>query len=217
MEFSIKPELTEVIIVQWGIIILLAILAILLTKNLKKIPDKKQSTVEVIVDFINNIVEDTMGPNTRRFVPYIGTLGIFLLFMNLTGLIGIEPPTKDYSVALALAVITFLVIQVYAIKKNGLLKYFKGYTEPVGVLLPINVMERIMLPVSLSLRLFGNMMAATIIMGLIYKGLSKSLLGFPQLVIPVPLHFYFDVFDGAIQMTIFVMLTMINIKTVSEH
>lgn len=78
-------------------------------------------------------------------------------------------------------------------------------------MLPLNIIERIMLPVSLSLRLFGNMTAAYIIMELIYSSLG-SLNPFAQLVIPVPLHIYFDVFDGTIQMIIFIMLTMINIK-----
>lgn len=216
MEFTAKLELSEVIIVQWVIMLLIIGVTILVTKNLRKIPDKKQSAIELLVGFINDTVEETMGPGTKKFIPYIGSLGIFILLMNLTGLVGIEPPTKDYSVTLALALISFLVVQGYAIKKNGFLKYLKGYAHPFGFLLPINIMERIMLPVSLSLRLFGNMMAAAIILEFVYSALSKIFLGFP-LVIPIPLHMYLDIFDGGIQTLIFVMLTMINIKIVAEH
>lgn len=217
MEFVTKLEVTNSIIVQWGIMLFVIAGAMLLTRNLEKVPSNRQSLVELLVDFVNNIVEDTMGTGTKKFVPYIGTLGIFILIMNLTGLIGIEPPTKGYSVTLALALISFLVIQAYAIKKKGLIKYFKGYAEPIGLLLPINIMERIMLPISLSLRLFGNIMAASIIIELVYTSLNKLFSGLPQLLVPIPLHFYFDIFDGGIQTAIFVILTMINIKIVAEH
>lgn len=217
MEVSTLPEITEAMIVQWVIIVIISLLAILGAKSLKKVPNKKQSVVEIIVEFANNTVEDTMGHGTKKFVPYIAALAFFILFMNLTGLVGIEPPTKEYSVTLALALTTFLVVQAYAIKKNGLFKYFKAYFQPIPALFPMNIMERVMLPLSLSLRLFGNMLAATVMMELIYKGLGHLLLGIPQLAIPVPFHFYFDVFDGTIQMVIFVMLTMINIKVLSDH
>lgn len=209
--------ITENIVIQWVIILVIAIAVIVLTKNLKKIPDKKQSIVEIFVDVINNLVISNMGEKCKGFVPYIGTLVLFLLFMNLVGLIGIEPPTKDFNIVLGIALITFLVIQVYAIKKQGIKGYFIGYAKPIIPLLPINVMERIMLPISLSLRLFGNITAAAVIMELIYDALGKTPLGIAQLGIPIPFHFYFDVFDGAIQMIIFVMLTMINIKVTAEH
>lgn len=217
MEVIFRPELSEAIVVQWGIILLVLIASILLTRNLKKVPSKKQSSLEILIEFINNIVEETMGPGTKSFVPYIGTLGIFLLLMNLAGLVGVEPPTKEFSVGLALAAITFLVIQGYAIKKHGIKGYFKGYAQPLPLLLPINILERIMLPISLSLRLFGNILAGVIILELVYEGLHEHLFGLTQIGLPIPVHMYFDIFDGTIQMIIFVMLTMINIKVVAEH
>jgi F-type H+-transporting ATPase subunit a len=217
LEVIFRPELSEAIVVQWGIILLVLIASILLTRNLKKVPSKKQSSLEILIEFINNIVEETMGPGTKSFVPYIGTLGIFLLLMNLAGLVGVEPPTKEFSVGLALAAITFLVIQGYAIKKHGIKGYFKGYAQPLPLLLPINILERIMLPISLSLRLFGNILAGVIILELVYEGLHEHLFGLTQIGLPIPVHMYFDIFDGTIQMIIFVMLTMINIKVVAEH
>lgn len=209
--------ITEDIVIQWVMILVIAAVVIMLTKNLKKIPNKKQSVVEIFVDVINNLVISNMGEKCKGFVPYIGTLVLFLLFMNLIGLIGIEPLTKDFNIVLGIALITFWVIQVYAIKKQGIKGYFIGYAKPIIPLLPINIMERIMLPVSLSLRLFGNITAAAVIMELIYDALGKTPLGIAQLGIPIPFHFYFDVFDGSIQMIIFVMLTMINIKVTAEH
>jgi len=208
--------IVESIFVQWCIIAIIAILCICLTRNLKIIPNKKQNIIEIIMEFINNLVKDNMGEEYMAFVPYIGTIVIFLSIGNLTGLIGVTPPTVDYSVALALALITFFVVQWFAIKKIGLGHYFKGYVEPYAFILPINLMERVMLPVSLSFRLFGNMTAGVVIIDLAYKSLG-SLNGFAQLLVPIPLHFYFDLFDGIIQMVIFVMLTMINIKVIAEH
>lgn len=210
--FGYNIGITSSILIQWIVILVIGLMAYSLTKNLKKVPDKKQGAVEMFVGFINNLVKDNMGPEAIGFVPYIGTLVIFLLILNLIGLIGFKAPTEDYSVTLAFAAVSFFVIQAYAIRKHGLISYFTGYAKPLAFLLPINIMERIMTPVSLSLRLFGNMTAGAVILGIVYSGLGKFAIG-----IPVPLHMYFDVFDGAIQTAIFVMLTMINIKIISEH
>lgn len=213
---NFKVDITPSIVVQWGIILILTILSIYLTRNLKPVPERKQNIAEIFVETVNKLVKENMGEEYKAFVPFVGTLILYLLLMNLTGLVGIEPPTKNYSITLAMAIISFLVIQGYAIKKMGLGHYFLGYGKPIALMLPLNVMERIMLPVSLSLRLFGNITAGSVIMGLIYKALG-GISWFAQLGIPVFLHFYFDVFDGAIQMIIFTMLTMINIKIISEH
>lgn len=214
--FGYNFQVTLSLIIQWIIVLMLSLLILFINRNLKKIPDKKQSVVEIFVEFVEKTVEDSMGKKFRGFVPYIGTLAIYLLSMNLVGILGIAPPTTDYSVTLAMGLITFIVIQGYTIKKSGIIRYFKGYAKPLPLLLPINIMERIMLPVSLSLRLFGNMFAVGIIMELVYGALS-SITWVAQLGIPIPLHMYFDLFDGAIQMIIFIMLTMINIVIVSEH
>lgn len=208
--------IAESILVQWVIIFIVAILSICLTRNLKIIPSKKQNILEIIMDSINNLVRNNMGEDYMAFVPYVGTIAVFLFFMNLTGLIGIKPPTVDYSVALSLALITFFVVQWFAIRKIGLGHYLKGYIQPYAFILPIALIERVMLPVSLSFRLFGNMMAGVVILELAYETLGH-LNGFAQLLMPIPLHLYFDVFDGLIQMVIFVMLTMINIKVIAEH
>lgn len=207
---------TKSIIVQWAIIILVAILAVYFTRDLKKIPDRKQTIIEILVATINNLVKDNMGEEYMYFVPYVGTLCIFLALMNLTGLVGISPPTTDFSVPVALALMSFVLVQGVAIKKLGVGHYLGAYVEPYAPMLPLNIMERIILPVSLSLRLFGNMTAAAVIMGLVYSALGHISV-VAQFLIPVPLHFYFDLFDGAIQMVIFVMLTMINIKIMAEH
>lgn len=209
-------DITGGLIVQWVVMILLIVLALFATRNLKKIPDKKQTIVEAFYDAVTNVVKTTMGEQYMGYVPFIGTLAVYLLILNLTGLVGIKPPTQSYNVALGLALISFVLVQANAIRKVGIGGYFGGFAKPSILMLPLNIIERVMFLVSLSLRLFGNIFAATILVDLIYEGLGH-LTWFAQLGIPVPFHAYFDVFDGTIQMVIFLMLTMINIKTVAEH
>jgi F-type H+-transporting ATPase subunit a len=211
-----KALLTSSIIIQWVVMALLAIAAIYFTRRLKRIPDKKQTVLEIFVSTVNSFVRDNMGESYMGFVPYIGTLILYVALLNLVPLVGYPAPTEDFSVCLGIALITFLVIQGYTIKKVGIVHYFTGFGKPIPMLLPINIIERIMLPVSLSLRLFGNITAGAVIMKLLYDALSHVSV-VAQIGIPIPLHFYFDLFDGIIQMVIFVMLTMINIKVISEH
>jgi F-type H+-transporting ATPase subunit a len=214
--FGYKFGITSTLITQWVIIVIISLMSIILTRNLKKVPDKKQTIMEIMLNSVRGLVNENMGPEFKKFVPYVGTLMIYLLLMNLMGLLGLKPPTLDLSLVAGIAVISFIVIQGYAIKKSGATHYLAGYGKPYLFLLPLNILERIMLPVSLSLRLFGNMTAAVLIMDLVYSALSR-VSSFAQLVIPIPFHIYFDLFDGTIQMFIFVMLTMINIKVISEH
>ena len=179
-------------------------------------PNKKQAVVESIYTMLKNVVTANMGEEFLDIIPFIGSLAVFLLFMNFTGLIGLPVPTKNFSVTVALALITFYMVQFYTIRKYGLKSYFGGYTFPLAIITPINILERIMLPVSLALRLFGNILAATFLVELCYEALNH--IGFiAQIGIPVPLHAYFDIFDGGIQTIIFIMLTMINIKMIAEH
>ncbi|MEG0308185.1 MAG: F0F1 ATP synthase subunit A [Clostridium sp.] len=214
--FGYELHITSSILIQWVLIVITLVLSILYSKKVKKIPGKVQSVIEIGIEFLTNVVEDNMGPGKRSFIPYIGSLGVYLFLLNMVGMFGIKPPTADFSVALGIAITTFLVVNGYTIKKLGLWGYLKGYAAPVPLLLPINIMERIMLPVSLSLRLFGNIFAATMIMELLYEALTG--LNFVAAIgLPIPFHFYFDIFDGTIQMIIFVMLTMINIKITAEH
>ncbi|MFQ7299983.1 F0F1 ATP synthase subunit A [Clostridium sp.] len=210
---DIKPEA----IIQLVLVLLIGILAWWATKDLKRRPTgKKQVLVEYIYTTIQNVVNANMGEQYGDMIPFIGTLAVFIVTMNLLGLVGITPVTNNFSVTLALGLISFVVIQGYTMKKNGIGHYFLGYGQPMLMMLPINVIERVMLPVSLSLRLFGNILAASFLVELVYESLDK-IAWIAQIGLPVPLHAYFDIFDGCIQMVIFVMLTMINIKITVEH
>ena len=210
---DIKPEAR----IRLVLVLLIGILAWWATKDLKRRPTgKKQVVVEYIYTTIQNVVNANMGEQYGDMIPFIGTLAVFIVTMNLLGLVGITPVTNNFSVTLALGLISFVVIQGYTMKKIGIGHYFLGYGQPMLMMLPINVIERVMLPVLLSLRLSGNILAASFLVELVYESLDK-IAWIAQIGLPVPLHAYFDIFDGCIQMVIFVMLTMINIKITVEH
>lgn len=191
------------------IILTLAIFAFIANRKIKKAnPNKVPGTflniIEYIVEAIDGLTVSNMGEeHGRKFSNYIGTLFMFILISNISGLFGLRSPTADYGVTLALGLMTFCIIHFNGFKyeKAGhITKLFK----PV-FLTPINIIGEIATPLSMSLRLFGNVLSGTVLLGLVYGLLPKVLL----LVWPAVLHGYFDVFSGAIQTYVFCMLTMV--------
>jgi len=170
-------------------------------------PKGFQNFVEMIVELIDNMVSGIMGENGKKFRNYIGSLFIFLILCNLSGLFGLRAPTADYGVTLPLGLITFSIIHVCGIKKNKV-KHFTALFEPFPLLFPINFIGEVAVPLSLSLRLFGNILSGTVMMGLIYGMLPIFL----KLGMPAALHIYFDIFSGCIQTYVFCMLTMVYVN-----
>ncbi|MDD4564028.1 MAG: F0F1 ATP synthase subunit A [Eubacteriales bacterium] len=204
---------TESIVVQWLIMVVLTVLVLLLTRNLEKVPSKRQTVIEMIVNLFNGLVVSNLGESYKKnFVPFIGTLGIFIVFMNLTGLIGLPPSTKDINVTLMLALISAVVINGTAIARNGLGGYLHGFVKPYAFMLPMNIIEKFTVPLSLCLRLFINLLV-----GVIFIELTYMALGYFALIIPVPLHFFFDLFVALIQTYVFIMLTIVFTKTSVEE
>ncbi len=194
------------------IVVLLSIFAIYVNSRIKKAKvDEKPSgllnLVELLVESIEDLVRGNMGEDKMAFAPYIGTLAVYLAVANLFGLLGFSPPTSDYNVTFALAIITFVLTQYFGAKSKGIGGYIKSFFEPIPFLFPLNVIGEIANPISLSFRLFGNILSGVIIMYLIYSALGW----FAPVVTPV-FHAYFDVFAGLIQTFIFVMLTMVFIS-----
>jgi F-type H+-transporting ATPase subunit a len=214
--FGYNIDITAGIIIEWVVIVILGIAAYALTRNLKLKPTKTQAAVENIYQRLRDFIVGTMGEEYESFVPYIGTLMIYMLTLNWMGVLGLKPPTSDVSTTASFAIVTFLVVNINAIKKNGLLGYGKAFFHPFIPMLPLNILERVMLPITLALRLFGNMFAAVVLVELVYEGLG-SISIIAQLGIPILVHSYFDLFDGILQTVVFSMLTMINIKNVAEE
>lgn len=185
-------------------LILFALIVRLKLKDTGDKPSALQNVAEFAVETLDKMVEGTMGKkNGFAYRNYIGVLFLFILFSNISGLLGLRPPTADYGVTFPLGVITFVLIQYNNIKWNK----FGAFTDlfkPLPFLFPINLIGEIAVPFSLSLRLFGNVLSGTVIMALIYGLLYKV-----AFLWPGPLHAYFDIFSGAIQTYVFCMLTMV--------
>lgn len=206
---------TETVTTTWIIMLALTIFAWGASKSFEKIPKGFQNVVELLVDGIYKLTAQTMGEDKLVFAPYIGTLLLYLGCANLSGLFGFRPPTADLNTTLAVALMTFVMIHFFGVKSKGIGGYLKGFLEPMPALLPINIIGEVATPISLSFRLFGNIVGGLIIMNLLYGALAgltaKFGLGIPVLQVGVPaiLHIYFDVFAGALQAFIFSMLTMV--------
>lgn len=214
---------TETVVNTWIIMLVLVGLSILGTRTLALVPRGRQNVAEMVVEVLNTLTRQTMGDDKMGFAPYMGTLFLILLFMNLLGLLGLRPPTADLNTTLALAIMTFCMIHYFGARTKGLGTYLKGFTEPFVFLLPLNIMGELATPISLSFRLFGNIVGGLIVLALAYGGLtslsgSLGLAAFPILQggIPVVLHLYFDVFAGVLQTFIFVMLTMVFVSLAME-
>ena len=166
-------------------------------------PGTFQNIVELIVEMLDNMITGCMGKSAGKFLGYISTLFVFILISNFSGLLGLRPPTADYGVTFPLGVITFGLIFFNKIKHQGVGGFIKGLCDPWPIWAPINVIGDIAVPVSISLRLFANILSGTVMMALVYGLLSRIAWGWPGF-----LHLYFDLFSGAIQTYVFCMLTM---------
>ena len=176
-------------------------------KHAKETPDAFQNVVELIVEMLDKMVKGVMGVNSVKFANYISTIFIFILMSNISGIFGLRPPTADYGVTFALGVMTFCLIQFNKFKHQHVSGVLKGLCDPWPIWAPINIISEIAVPISLSLRLFANILSGTIIMALVY-----GLLGWIATFWPSALHVYFDLFSGAIQTYVFCMLTMTYIN-----
>ena len=192
------------------VMLILIVFSIVAGRAIKKgaeVPGGFQNVVELIVEKLDGMVDSTMGRNGAGFYNYIGTIFIFILFSNISGLLGLRPPTADYGVTFPLGILTFLLIHFNQFRYQKPKAIWKDMCSPLPpwlpIWFPINVISEIAVPISLSLRLFANVLSGTIMMALIY-----GLLGWFATIWPAALHVYFDLFSGAIQTYVFCMLTM---------
>ena len=217
--FSYKLFGQEVWITTTHVSILMVMLVIIIfscvaghvAKKATLVPGKFQNVVEYVVELLDGIVGSTMGKNASKFRNYIGTVFIFILFSNISGLFGLRPPTADYGVTLPLGVLTFCLIWFNKFKYNKPKAIWKDMCSPLPpwlpIWLPINIISEVAIPISLSLRLFANVLSGTVMMALVY-----GLLKYVAIIWPAALHVYFDLFSGAIQTYVFCMLTMTYIS-----
>lgn len=167
-------------------------------------PTRFQNFAELIVEMLDKMVHGVMGGSATKFVNYISTIFIFILISNISGIFGLRPPTAYYGVTFPLGLITFFTILYNKLKHQKLSGFVKGLCDPWPIWAPINIIGDIAVPISLSLRLFANVLSGTVMMALFYSMLPI----FVKIGIPSVLHIYFDLFSGAIQTYVFCMLTM---------
>ena len=192
--------ISESVVVTWIIMAVLVIVSIFLTRGLKiENPGKVQLVLESAIGWAQDFFEGIIGKQNRRYIPYLITVLLFLGVSNTIALLGFKPPTKDLNVTAALAIMSMCLIEFSGIRKNGLKHWVKHFASPVPVGAPIMVLEVVIRPLSLCMRLFGNKLAGFVVMELL-----KTLV---PLLIPIPVSFYFDIFDGLLQAYVFVFLT----------
>lgn len=202
-------EIFESVVVSWIVMAVMLLLAILMTRNLKvENPGKRQVIVEFCVTSLQNIVKGIIGEEGKQYVEYLATVLVYIGLSNIIGLFGFKSPTKDLNITAALAFMSIVLIEYAGIHAKGTRKWLHSFAEPVAVIAPLNVLEIFIRPLSLCMRLFGNVLGAFVIMELI-KMVMPALL-------PIPFSLYFDIFDGLIQAYVFVFLTGLFIKEAVE-
>ena len=188
----------------------------------------RQLAAEKLVTMLYDLVENTMGKHNLRFAPLIGTLFCYSIFSSLSGLTGLRAPTGDLNTTLAFALMIFFLIQFGNIKNKGIGGWLKGFTEPVAVITPLNLISEIANPISMAFRHFGNIASGIVITTLIYAALaalSSTVLGWIpilgdipllQVGLPALLSIYFDVFTSFLQAYIISMLAMVYVGGANE-
>lgn len=193
----------------WIIMAAMTVLSIIFVRDLKVDNiSRKQLILETAVGFLNDFFEDILGERGKRYIPYLMTVALYIGIANLIGLAGLKPPTKDLTVTAALAIMSIFLIEYSGFHQKGLKGWVKSFAEPMPLIAPINIMEIFIKPVSLCMRLFGNVIGAFVVMELVKMVMP--------VIFPIPFSLYFDIFDGLIQAYVFVFLTALFMKEAIE-
>ena len=234
--FTMRNLVTQTTISLFLVTFILGLLAIILTRKITKRPGKIQVLLEKVVTMLYNLVESTMGKHNAKFAPYIGTLFVSSICGSLIGMTGIfRSSTADLSVTLAWALVTTFLVWANNIKNFGFLAWLKGFTEPIFIMTPMNLVSEIASPLALAFRHFGNVAGGSVLTALVYAALamlSSVIIGWiPEVLsfipdfigsipimsagIPAILSIYFDIFSGFVQALVFSLLTMVYIAGAS--
>lgn len=210
-DISFNIVISEVVVTSWIVMAVIILWAFLATRKMKLVPTGLQNSAEFVVETINKFAINNIGPEGIKYAPYIGALGLFLALANTIGALFIaKPPTRELAVAATLAIMTITLVIGTGIKYKGLKGYIKGLFKPMWFMLPFNLLELIIKPLSLCMRLFGNILGAYILMHMIIENIPAI---FPSIAC-----LYFDLFDGGLQAFVFVLLTTLYVaEEVGEH
>lgn len=191
---------TESIVVTWIIMAVFIILAIVMTRGLRtRNITKRQAFLEWMVTKLDGMVGGMVHGKAAVFKEYLITVLLYIGLANIVGIFGFKSPTKDMNVTIALALMSIVLVEAAGVIFLGIKRHLHKFIEPTPVILPINIMEVVTKPLSLCMRLFGNVIGAFVIMALIEICVPIG--------IPMVLSVYFDFFDGLLQAYVFVFLT----------
>jgi F-type H+-transporting ATPase subunit a len=197
--FGLEVDL-KIMIMTWIVMAVLIILAWFASRKVSWIPKGWQNVFEYVIEFIQNMIHENLGTSGLKYTYFFGSLFLFILISNMLGLIpGLQSPTRDVSVTLCLAVVWTIFLQYVSIRENGLGNYVKHYFQPFAPFVLIHLLELVTRPLTLALRLFGNIFAGEIL-------LEKLTENFPVLVPGA--WIVMSIAIGAIQAFIFTVLTV---------
>ena len=210
--FSIGPlQVTSTVTTMWGVIVVLGLLSFFATRNLKTIPGPLQNVAELAVESLQKYFTGNLGKTiARRYLPIFATFFVFIIVSNYTGILpgfghvsGMATPTACLSVTAALGIIAFFTTHAVGIRERGFGSYMKTFIMPIAVMLPLNLLEQVIRPVSLALRLYGNMYGEEMVTEQLYEILP---IGAPLIMNALSLIFCF------IQAMVFTMLLSIYVS-----
>jgi F-type H+-transporting ATPase subunit a len=208
-------SLSTTIIYTWYAMAFLVIVSLILRftviRKMKDQPNGAQNILETAVEAVNNYVHSKAHGLGDGLAAYIFTIAAYLVTCGILELFGLHTPAADITLTFALALVTFILINFYGIKKKGLKGRLKSLASPTPLILPIRLITDLAIPVSMSARLFGNMLGGMIVMDLIYDSLGNNAIGIPSTI-----GLYFNVFHPLIQAFIFVTLTLTFINEAIE-
>ncbi|HOI46238.1 MAG TPA: F0F1 ATP synthase subunit A [Bacilli bacterium] len=211
---SLSPNIRSSILIT----VILVVFILVVNRKLKNHDATKTPTgivliAELLVDMINNFTKDIMGKSWKKYAAYILTLAMFLFFANISGLLGLYPPTANVAITVSLGLVTFAMIQYSGFKNNGFKNYLKSLADPSPLMLPLNIIGEIVVPFSLGFRLFGNILSGSILLALIYGMFEAMNIGLVAPFVTPIFHAVFDIFFGLIQTAVFIILTMVFISS----
>jgi len=202
----------------WLVMAILVVMGVLGTRALRPVPGPLQNFAEVVIEAFYGLLDQMIGKQGRQFLPLIGTAGLFILTSNLLGNIpGFQPPTANWNTTVALAVTVFLSYNYFGIRKHGLLNYLKHFCGPIWwlapLMFPIEFIGHLARPVSLSIRLFGNIFGEESVIVILLSLVWLVMPYFIWLIIMLPL----SLFTAAVQTFVFLMLSMVYIAGAVEE
>ncbi|MDW7674498.1 MAG: F0F1 ATP synthase subunit A [Bacillota bacterium] len=204
--FHIGPiPVDSTVVSQWIAMLVLFGLVFFATRKINTKPKGAQTVLELIMQFFYGVMDPSLGKENRKYLPLVASVGLFILTMNLLWFIpGLIPPTTDLSTTFGLALATIIIVNVIGIKKKGIKGYVHHFMEPTPVLAPLNIIEEFVKPVSLALRLFGNMFGEKVVVTILFI--------LVPLLVPVPVMLL-GVLMGGIQAFVFTLLTVTYLTT----